>query len=121
MVPLPGEEGTPTLGWWAEGLFISGEAQHPDACWKWIVFLGERNLPEFLMPVRRSLVESEEYKEAVGSKVAAVTLASMEKVSPVGYETQRLIERLDQGVDMYFSGTFETPQEALVWAQERVR
>lgn len=72
------------------------------------------------MPVRRSLVESEEYKEAVGSEIAAVTMASMEKVSPVGYETQRLIERLDQGVDMYF-GTFETPREALVWAQERVR
>jgi ABC-type glycerol-3-phosphate transport system substrate-binding protein len=121
MVPLPGEEGTPTLGWWEEGLFISGEAQHPDACWKWIVFLGERNLPEFLMPVRRSLVESEKYKKTVGFEVADITLASMAKVSPVGYETQRLIKKLDQGVDMYFSGTFETPREALVWAQERAR
>jgi multiple sugar transport system substrate-binding protein len=31
MVPLPREEGTPTLGWWEEGLFISSEAQNPDA------------------------------------------------------------------------------------------
>jgi multiple sugar transport system substrate-binding protein len=121
MVPLPGEEGTPTLGWWEEGLFISDKAQHPDACWKWIVFLSERNLPEFLMPVRRSLVESEKYEKTVGLEVADIARASIEKASPVGYETQGLIKKLDQGVDMYFSGTFETPREALVWAQERVR
>ena len=121
MVPLPGEEGTPLLGWWEEGLFISGEAQHPDACWKWITFLYERNLPEFLMPSRRSLVESEKYRNTVGFEVADITLASMGKVSPVGYEAQELITKLDQGVDMYFSGTFGTPQEALVWAQERAR
>ena len=73
------------------------------------------------MPVRRSLVESEEYKNTVGFEIADITLASIEKVSPVGYETQELIKKLDQGVDMYFSGTFETPREALVWAQERAR
>ena len=121
MVPLPGEEGAPTLGWWEEGLFISGEAQHPDACWKWLLFLGERNIPEFLMPVRRSLVESEEYKNTAGFEVADITLASIENVSPVGYEAQELIKKLDQGVDMYFSGTFETPFDALVWAQERAQ
>jgi ABC-type glycerol-3-phosphate transport system substrate-binding protein len=121
MVPLPSEEGTPTLGWWEEGLFISGEAQHPDACWKWIVFLCERNLPEFLMPVRKSLVESEKYEQAVGFEIADIALDSIEKVSPVGYGAQELITKLDQGVDMYFSGTFATPQEALVWAQKRVR
>ena len=121
MVPLPGEEGTPLLSWWAEGLFISGEAQHPDACWKWIVFLCERNLPGFLMPVRKSVVESEKYRETVGFEVADITLASIENVSPVGYEAQELFKKLDQGVDMYFSGTFETPQEALVWAQEQAR
>ena len=45
----------------------------------------------------------------------------MEQVVPVGYEAQELIKKLDQGVDMYFGGTFQTPGEALVWAQERVR
>ena len=54
-------------------------------------------------------------------QVVDITLASIENVSPVGYEAQELVKKLDQGVDMYFSGTFETPFDALVWAQERVR
>jgi ABC-type glycerol-3-phosphate transport system substrate-binding protein len=51
MVPLPRDAQSATLTT-VDGYFVSARAQHPDACWKWILFLSKQ-LPIRQAPARR--------------------------------------------------------------------
>ncbi len=65
IAPLPKDEKAATLTL-AQGYFISAATESPDACWTWLTFLSNR-VPPRLVPVRKSLLESKQYKrEAEG-------------------------------------------------------
>jgi len=76
MAPLPHDETSATIGLvHAHG--ITWDTEHPDACWEWITFL-DQQMPPFTIPARRSLAESDAYRERVGPETADVALASIE-------------------------------------------
>jgi multiple sugar transport system substrate-binding protein len=79
-----------------EGYAISSKAENPQACWMFIRFLLDHPNPR-LVPARRSLAESEAYRDLVGEEAAQIgeqavsralqisrsQLAAFEKVSPL--------------------------------------
>jgi ABC-type glycerol-3-phosphate transport system substrate-binding protein len=82
VAPLPvGPGGTGGAPLTASGYFLSARSQaSPDvrqACWEWITFLSGQ--PEAVqgLPVRRSVAESEAYRQWVGAERAAAYLASV--------------------------------------------
>lgn len=76
VVPLPRNERAATLG--IEYAYaISAHTRYSGACWEWLTFLGEQ-LPPYTMPVRKSLAQSDAYREQVGDEEADVALASIE-------------------------------------------
>lgn len=76
MAPLPHDETSATIGLvHAHG--IAWDTDYPDACWEWLTFLDEQ-MPPFTIPARRSMAESEAYRERVGPETANVALASIE-------------------------------------------
>ena len=52
---------------------IAWDTDYPDACWEWITFLDEQ-MPPFTIPARRSMAESDAYRERVGQETADVAL-----------------------------------------------
>jgi ABC-type glycerol-3-phosphate transport system substrate-binding protein len=75
VVPLPRDHASFTLAT-VNGFFISTKTQHPDACWKWIMFLNEQ-MPILNMPARTALGESGQYEQLVGAEVAATARAAV--------------------------------------------
>ena len=118
MVPLPRDAQSATLTF-IEGYFVSSQAQHPDACWRWISFLSEQT-PYRLMPARKSLAESAAYERQVGSDVAAVAQASVESAmvpSPRLAEFGGVWGIFWRALDAIISGR-STPEEAMISAQQ---
>jgi multiple sugar transport system substrate-binding protein len=76
--PLPTGPGVTGGGYSsASGYFISAETENRQACWQWITFLsGEPGAVQGL-PARRSLAESDEYRQQVGADRADAYLASV--------------------------------------------
>ena len=118
MAPLPHDEQSAADAW-VEGYAISSQTEHPDACWQWILFLSEQ-MPDRLMPPRRSLAESTAYEQQVGREVAATARSSVENallVSPWTWaalgEAMNIFER---AVDQIINGDI-SPREAMDWAQ----
>lgn len=60
-----------------KGYFISAQAESPQACWEWIIFLTEQVEAAEAFPARRSVAESEAYRQQVGEKRAAAYRASV--------------------------------------------
>lgn len=52
------------------GYSISARSEHPQACWEWLKFLLEQ--PELIqgVPARRSIAESDEYRQGVDANLA---------------------------------------------------
>lgn len=103
-----------------EGTFVSSQTRYPDACWTWISFLSKQ-LPARQTPARRSLAESDAYRDKVGANVAAVAQASMEKallLSPELAEYEEALELFAQAFQAVMAGT-STADEALTWAQQQ--
>ncbi len=75
VVPLPRDRASFTLAT-VNGFFISAQTQHPDACWKWIMFLSEQ-MPTLNMPARMALAESGAYMQLVGVEVAEASRAAV--------------------------------------------
>ena len=77
VAPLPaGAEGASGNGS-TYGYLISAQTEAPQACWQWITFLtGQPGLTQGL-PARRSVAESDAYRQQVGAERAAVYLASV--------------------------------------------
>jgi ABC-type glycerol-3-phosphate transport system substrate-binding protein len=121
MVPLPRDVASATIAS-VEGYYVSSQAQHVDACWRWIAFLSEQ-VADRLAPARRSLVESAAYGQQVGSDIAAVVRESLEGellLFPVDLseEVEAASGILLQALDEIANGQ-TTPQEALEWAQQQ--
>ena len=123
MAPLP-RDAQPISQSWGWGYAITAQSQNPETSWQWISFLSQQ-MPNRLLPLRRSLAESAEFEGRVGASTAAVVRASLEEATlvsmqgfrgPEGSEfaTQallRALRRVAQGR--------ATPYEALSLAQEQ--
>jgi ABC-type glycerol-3-phosphate transport system substrate-binding protein len=77
VAPLPMGQGGSGSYLSARGYFISARAENPQACWQWIAFLSGQ--PEAVqgLPARRSVAESEAYRQQVGEERVAAYLASV--------------------------------------------
>jgi len=119
MLPLP-RDAQAVSGGDVEGYVISSQAEHPDACWLWVDFLS-RQIPYRLVPARRSLAESDLFKQQVGSAVAATVQASMDNMLLVSPDVAVFFPALAtfyQAVEQAVVGN-STPGEAMRWAQEQ--
>jgi multiple sugar transport system substrate-binding protein len=77
VAPLPMGQGGSGSYLSARGYFISARAENPQACWQWIAFLSGQ--PEAVqgLPARRSVAESEAYRQQVGEERVAAYLTSV--------------------------------------------
>ena len=77
VAPLPagihGASGSGT----ATGYFVSAQTEARQACWQWITFLTEQLGLTQGLPARRSVAESDAYRQQVGAERAVVYLASV--------------------------------------------
>lgn len=71
------------------GYFISAHAQAPQACWEWITYLTAQ--PEAVegSPTRRSVVQSEAYRQRVGAERAVVYEASLDGHRSISFQSFR--------------------------------
>jgi multiple sugar transport system substrate-binding protein len=77
VAPLPAGTSGATASGTATGYFISAQTEVRQACWLWINFLTQQpGLTEGL-PARRSVAETDGYREQVGDERADVYLASV--------------------------------------------
>jgi multiple sugar transport system substrate-binding protein len=78
-VPVPtradGASSASYLG--ASGYFISAATENRQACWQWITFLTEQPAAVQGLPARRSVAESDAFREQVGAERADAYLASL--------------------------------------------
>jgi multiple sugar transport system substrate-binding protein len=77
VAPLPAGSGDDSVAGVAIGHFISAHTEARQACWQWIVFLTEQPGLAPGLPARRSVAESDAYRQQVGAERAAVYLASV--------------------------------------------
>ncbi len=123
MAPLPRDMRSATVAM-VEGYFISAQAQHPEVCWQWIMFLNQQTATR-LVPPRRSLVESAEYESAVGKDAAAVIRAAVGsdvlllEPTSMPQQAQQAFGILQQALSAAINGR-ATPEEALGEAQRQV-
>ena len=119
VVPLPSDAQSATLTF-ALGYFVSSQANDPDACWEWISFLSGQKMLTRLIPARRSVAESAEYEQLVGSEVAAAARASIENavLIPELGDVQAGLQLFGFAIDQIMNGR-ATPREALTQAQQR--
>ncbi|MBN1221077.1 MAG: sugar ABC transporter substrate-binding protein [Anaerolineae bacterium] len=121
IAPLPREAQFVT-GAWGWGYGISSDTPNPQAAWQWVVFLSEQ-MPSRLVPARRSLAESEAYKESV-TDYAAIQ-ATLEEAQLIPYmslwtepELNSALWPLENALRKIVRGD-ATPQEAMTAAQEQ--
>jgi ABC-type glycerol-3-phosphate transport system substrate-binding protein len=82
VAPLPvGIDGT-SGGGTAVGYFISADTDARQACWEWINFLTEQPALSESLPARRSVAESDAFRQHVGAERAAVFQASVSGEKP---------------------------------------
>lgn len=86
VAPLPaapdGHSGSASL--WSTAYYLSARAGETErrACWEWIKFLSGQLTGSEGIPARRSLAESEAYRNQVGEERAAAYLAGMAGTNP---------------------------------------
>jgi len=78
VVPLPAGPGAKSGSYLtSSGYFISAETEARQACWQWITFLTGQVDAMQGVPARRSVAESDAYRQKVGAEQAAAYLASV--------------------------------------------
>jgi ABC-type glycerol-3-phosphate transport system substrate-binding protein len=97
VAPLP-REAQAFTGIFFEGYAISNESANPDAAWQWIAFLSQQ-IPNRLMPARRSLVESASFANQAGKEVAEAGRASLENAILV---TPEALRQLGPAIGLFF-------------------
>lgn len=117
MAPLPRDVQASTLGF-GHGYMILKDTAYPDECWKWLTFLSE-HAPAYAMPARKSIANSESWKETVGDVTADVARESIEYAllyssAQSGYG--QAIDSYTEAVVAAMNGQ-STAQEALTQAQ----
>lgn len=73
--------------------YISARAQNREACWKWVRFLSERLPPGSMAPARRSLLESDIFRQQVGAEMQAAYL----RVAELYAQGERMVDRDNLG------------------------
>jgi ABC-type glycerol-3-phosphate transport system substrate-binding protein len=111
IVAMPGDQIQVTSGF-GIGHAISAETESPEAAWLWLVFLSEQ-IPQTLIPARRSLAESQDFRDQVGDEAAAAALKSMENVTLISPDLFQFGESLN-----YFSIALQEIVEGTLPAQE---
>ncbi len=120
MVALPGDVTAVTSGM-GTGYAISAGTQNPEAAWMWLVFLSEQ-IPQTLIPARRSLAESKDFQDQIGAEATATALKSIQNVtliSPDLFQFGNSLDYFSQAIGDIIDGT-ASAQEALDWAQEQI-
>ena len=120
MVALPADVSAATSGL-GTGYAITASSQHPEAAWLWLRFLSEQ-IPQALIPARRSLAESDEFRDQIGAEAADAAAKSMQNVtliSPDLFQFGNSLEYFSAAINDIVDGT-ASAQEALDWAQDQV-
>jgi ABC-type glycerol-3-phosphate transport system substrate-binding protein len=119
MVPLPQDQEAfvPMI---TSGYGISSDTAYPDECWRLVSFLSGQPQASLDIPARRSLVESDEYRELVGSDVVDVAQAALQDSQPLSpalfdFMSFSIYGRAIQSINTGIS----TPKEALTRAQQQ--
>ncbi|MBC8249824.1 MAG: extracellular solute-binding protein, partial [Anaerolineales bacterium] len=105
------------------GYFITADTAHPRACWDWLIFLTEHPGEWGGLPARRSVTESEAFRQQVGEELADVyqfvISHSQDTAEPPVDERSRI------GISTYwFYAAYdriiegEEAETALAWAQD---
>jgi multiple sugar transport system substrate-binding protein len=119
IVPLPQDAQSFTVGM-PEGLYISAQTEHPEACWQWVSYLSEQP-PQTRIPVRRSIAESAEYTRQVGSQVATTARVAIESAYLISPKLVSITgdfgALFDQAVADIVQGR-ATPEQAMFRAQQ---
>jgi multiple sugar transport system substrate-binding protein len=122
MVTLP--QGEHPFSFASYTLFtISSQSENPDAAWKWIAFLTEQ-LPLRLMPARKSVAESDVFKNHIGNEISTVAL---ESIDGVNFLSASMNDEILDGWRTFFDAVGRivndnlTLSEALDWAQRETR
>ena len=121
IAPLPRDAQFVT-GAWGWGYGISSNTPNPQAAWQWAVFLSEQ-MPSRLAPARRSLAESEEYRESVVGYTAIQTTLEEAQLMPymslwTELDYDSTLWPLQNALRQIVRGD-ATPQDAMTAAQEK--
>jgi ABC-type glycerol-3-phosphate transport system substrate-binding protein len=103
------------------GYVISSDTAHPEACWEWIAFMQDQTrVPFDMIPARKSLAESDEYREQVGGDVVNTAQASLENALPLSPALFEFInfDVYGRAINSILTGS-STVEEALTQAQRR--
>jgi multiple sugar transport system substrate-binding protein len=120
MVALPVDVSAATSGL-GTGYAISARSQHPEAAWLWLKFLTEQ-IPQTLIPARRSLAESSEFRDQIGEEAADSVAKSIQNVTLISldlFQFGNSLEYFSEAINVIMDGT-ASAQEALDWAQDQV-
>jgi multiple sugar transport system substrate-binding protein len=130
VVPLPaGTNSAQGSGFQStDGYFISAQSEARQACWSWITFLTEQPNAATGLPARKSVAESEAYRQQVGAEQADAYLVSVSSGSRASF-FQRVSDEgnwlgfasfwLSDAYNRVVNGEM-TVEEALAAAQESV-
>jgi ABC-type glycerol-3-phosphate transport system substrate-binding protein len=119
VVALPGDVTAVTSGL-GTGYAIAAGTQNPEVAWLWLVFLSEQ-IPQTLIPARRSLAESKDFQDRVGDEAAAAALKSIQNVtliSPSLLQFGNSLDYFSEAIRDIVEGT-ASAQEVLDWAQDQ--
>lgn len=76
-------------------LYISADSAHPEVCWEWFKFLTARQYPRGgAIPARRSLAESDTFRERVGDEAAEALLFSVKRSDNIGLQVDSAYPQL---------------------------
>ena len=108
------------------GYSISAQTEHPQACWEWLKFLSEQAGTFQGVPARRSIAESDAYRQQVGAELADAyrfTLEQSERLftSATHLRTERtgfVLDQFQRGLEATLNG--EDVEQALSQAQHKV-
>ena len=120
MVALPGDVSASTSGL-GTGFAISARTENPEAAWLWLTFLTEQ-IPQTLIPARRSLAESKEFQDQIGMEAADAAAKSIQNVtliSPDLFQYGNSLEYFSEAINDILDGSVSA-REALDWAQDQV-
>ncbi len=87
VLPLPaGPGGAVGAYQTVTGYYISAQAENPQACWQWIVYLSAQPTSSRWVPARRSVLQSDAYREKAGEEWIAAFQASLDGVDKVPFQ-----------------------------------